>query len=249
MAEKNGKKGTNGTKLRVAALGDPHVRENGAGALRDLLADVSANADVLVLCGDLTDHGLPEEARVLAEELKACTVPVLGVLGNHDFESGHQTEVAHILCDHGMIMLDGDPCELEGVGFAGVKGFCGGFENRMLQPWGEEIVKRFVYETVNEAMRLEGALTKLRTERKLVVLHYAPVHDTVEGEPPEVIPYLGSSRLAEPIDRFDVSAVVHGHAHFGSPQGKTTKGIPVYNTSLPLMRRQNPERPYRLLEI
>jgi Icc-related predicted phosphoesterase len=146
-------------------------------------------------------------------------------------------------------MLEGEPCEIGSVGFAGIKGFCGGFGRHMLAPWGEEIVKLFVRETIDEALQLESELGKLRTEFRIAVLHYAPVRDTVEGEPPEIFPFLGASRLAEPVDRFEVTAVFHGHAHHGSPEGRTTGGVPVYNVSLPLMRRVNPERPYYLLEL
>ncbi|MBI4494849.1 MAG: metallophosphoesterase [Chloroflexi bacterium] len=216
---------------------------------RELLADICEKADVLVLCGDLTDHGLPHQAEVLAEELRSCKIPQVAVLGNHDFESGQQDEVRRIVAQAGVRVLDGETYEFDGVGFAGVKGFAGGFDNRMLQPWGEEIIKRFVYETVNEALRLESALAHLRTEHTVAVLHYAPIRQTVEGEPAEVIPYLGSSRLAEPIDHFGASVVFHGHAHYGTPQGKTAKGIPVYNASLPLLRRVNPKQPYVLIEL
>lgn len=214
-----------------------------------MLTNICENADVLALCGDLTDHGLPRQADVLAEELLSCKIPLIGVLGNHDYESGQEEEVRRIITQAGVTLLDGEACEVRGVGFAGVKGFAGGFDNRMLQPWGEEIIKRFVFETVNEALRLEGALAKLRTEHTIAILHYAPIRQTVEGESPEVIPYLGCSRLAEPIDHFGVTAVFHGHAHYGSPHGKTAKQIPVFNASLPVMRRVSPKRPYVLFEV
>lgn len=237
------------SKVRVAALGDIHVAESSGGICRELFTAISQRADVMVLCGDLTNRGLPQEAERLAEDLAACTVPAVAVLGNHDFECGHQEEVKQILAHVGVHMLDDQPCEIEGVGFAGARGFCGGFDRHMLAPWGEQMIKSFVRETIDEALVLESALAKLRTEHKIAVLHYAPIRQTVEGEPLEIFPFLGSSRLAEPIDRFGVDAVFHGHAHNGSPEGKTLSGIPVYNVSLPLMRRVHPKQPYVLLEL
>lgn len=237
------------SKMRIAAVGDIHVGESSGGACRRLLSDMCGRADVLLLCGDLTNRGLPREAEVLAEELAVCRIPILAVLGNHDFECGQQEEVKHIICHAGVKMLDDEPCEIENVGFAGVRGFCGGFDRHMLAPWGEQMIKSFVRETIDETLLLESGLAKLRTEHKIAVLHYAPVRKTVEGEPPEIFPFLGSSRLAEPIDRFGVATAFHGHAHNGSPEGKTLTGIPVYNVALPLMRRANPEQPYFLLEL
>lgn len=240
---------TESGKVRVAALGDIHVREGDGALYRDLLADISQNADILVLCGDLTNRGLPNEAETLAEELRSCKIPVVGVLGNHDFECGHQDEVKHIICQAGMILLEDEPHEIMGVGFAGVKGFCGGFDGHSLAPFGEESIKNFVHETVDETLRLESGLARLRTQHKVAVLHYAPVRDTVLGEPPEIFPFLGSSRLAEPIDRYDVSFVVHGHAHHGAHVGKTIKGIPVYNVAHAIMREIDEQRPYLVVDL
>ena len=158
------------------------------------------------------------------------------MLGNHDFHGGHADEITSILRDAGITVLDGDAHEVNGVGFAGVKGFGGGFGPRALGPWGEDTFKRFVHEAVEEALKLEAALARLRTRSRVAVLHYAPVRDTVEGEPLEIYPFLGSSRLEEPINRYEVSAVVHGHAHRGQPEGRTATGVPVYNVSLPLMK-------------
>lgn len=239
---------TNGA-IRVAALGDLHLRESSGGSLRELFQSISESADVLVLCGDLTDHGLVREAEILVEDLMSCKVPIVAVLGNHDYESGEHEEITRLLCRASVQVLNGDSCEILGIGFAGVKGFCGGFDNHMLQPWGEEPIKRFVYEAVEESLRLEGALAKLETQRKVAILHYSPIRQTVEGEAPEIIPYLGSSRLVEPIEHYTVSAVVHGHAHHGKPQGSTASGIPVYNTSLPLLRRVSAKRPFAFMEL
>jgi Icc-related predicted phosphoesterase len=214
------------------------------------LSQVHEDADVLVLCGDLTDYGLPEEAAILARDLQtAVRIPMVGVLGNHDYESDQQVEVTRILRDAGLTLLDGDTTEIKNVGFAGVKGFCGGFGRGVLGAWGEGVVKQFVNEAISESLKLESALARLRSPAKVAILHYAPVRDTVEGEPLEIYPYLGCSRLEEPLSRYSVSTVVHGHAHHGAPEGKTSNGIPVYNVSFALMRSMRPERPYRVLEV
>jgi Icc-related predicted phosphoesterase len=237
--------------VRVAALADLHFGRVAEPLLRQTLAQAGHDGDVLLLCGDLTDHGLPEEAQGLARELKQTVgVPIIGVLGNHDFESGKPAEVLEILAESGVNMLDGGACEVQGVGFAGVKGFAGGFGKRALGPWGEEIIKQFVHEAVGEALKLESALARLRHKPRIAVLHYSPIQETVEGEPHEIFPFLGSSRLEEPLARYPVDAVFHGHAHRGQPQGKTAAGVPVYNVSFSLLRRTFPERPpFRLIEV
>lgn len=235
--------------MRIAATGDLHVHESALGTCRALLREISGRADVLLLCGDLTERGLPSQAELLAEELGACSIPVLAVLGNHDHESGKAAEVRAILAHAGVHWLDEQPYEMGPVGFAGVKGFAGGFGEYQLQPWGEHVTKRFVYEAIEEALRLEEALARLRTAHKVVTLHYAPVRQTVEGEPPELIPFLGTSRLVEPIDRFSTAVVFHGHAHYGSPRGETVRGIPVYNVAFPLLQRVQPEQPFVIVEL
>jgi Icc-related predicted phosphoesterase len=239
------------THVRIAAIGDIHVSRHSQGAFQPLFTHISNSADVLVLCGDFTDYGLPEEARVLARELTAAVkVPVIAVLGNHDYEAGKQNEIREILMDAGVTVLDGEAAEIEGIGFAGVKGFAGGFGRGSLGPWGEQVIKRFVQEAVDEAMKLETALARLRTEQRVAVLHYAPIRGTVEGEPPEIFPYLGSGRLEEPINRYRVTAVFHGHAHRGTPEGRTSTGIPVYNVAMPLLTRINPDRlPYLVVNL
>jgi Icc-related predicted phosphoesterase len=172
--------------VRIAALGDTHCGKAARGTLHPLFAQAAEKADVLLLCGDLTEYGLPEEAQLLAKELATSVkIPIVAVLGNHDYESGHAAEVQQILTDAGVKMLDGDACEIQGVGFAGAKGFGGGFGERALQAWGEETVKRFVREAVDEALKLESALARLRTAQR-ALLHYAPVQATVEGEPLEI---------------------------------------------------------------
>ena len=237
--------------LRIAAVADLHVKKSSQGGYQDLFSKVSESADVLLLCGDLTDYGLVEEARVLAKEIStALRIPSLAVLGNHDVEAGKEHEIVKILNDVGVVFLDGDTHEIHGVGFAGMKGFCGGFGRRALSAWGEKVLKDFVHESVNESLKLESALARLRTPQKIAVLHYSPIHATVEGEPPEIWPFLGSSRLEEPIDRYRVNAVFHGHAHRGSPQGRTKAAAPVYNVAMPVLMKANPENPpFRLVEI
>jgi Icc-related predicted phosphoesterase len=240
----------NGT-VRVAAVSDVHYGKTSQGVLQPLFAEIGQNADVLVLGGDLTDYGLPEEARALTKDLTSTVkIPIVTVLGNHDYESGQEADVRQVLTDAGVTVLDGDAVELAGVGFAGVKGFAGGFGRGTLGAWGESTIKLFVREALDEALKLESALAKLRTPSRIVVLHYAPIRETVEGEPLEIYPWLGSSRLEEPISRLGATAVLHGHAHKGSPEGRTAGGIPVYNVALPLLRDRYPDRPpYRLLEV
>ena len=236
--------------IRVAALGDLHCTRSSQGAFQPLFAKVTEAADVAVIAGDLTDYGLPEEARVLAKEVSGIRVPIVAVLGNHDIESGKGQEVRQILTDAGMIILDGEVCETHGIGIAGAKGFGGGFGKHALGPWGETIIKEFVREAVDEALRFEAALARLRTSHMIGVLHYSPVQQTVEGEPLEIYPFLGSSRLEEPINRYPVSFVVHGHAHRGQRQGATKTGVPVYNVSMPLLTRSFADRPpFRVFEV
>ncbi|HEY5611215.1 MAG TPA: metallophosphoesterase [Thermoanaerobaculia bacterium] len=236
--------------LRIAAVGDIHCAKSSQGLYTQLFVQASEEADVLLLAGDLTDYGLPDEARVLAHEIAGhLRIPVIAVLGNHDFESGKEAEVKQIFIDSGVVVLDGDSHEIEGVGFAGVKGFVGGFGRRALAPWGEASVKALVHEAIDEALKLENALARLRQPPRVVLMHYAPIHATVVGEPDEIIPFLGSSRLEDPIDRYRASVVFHGHAHHGAPEGKTKSGVPVYNVAFPLMKKLNPERPFFVYEI
>jgi Icc-related predicted phosphoesterase len=237
--------------VRIAAVGDLHCTKASQGVYQALFNQVSAAADVLALCGDLTDFGTTEEALVLAKELSSVRLPVLAVLGNHDYESGHPEEVKRVLGDVGVKFLDGDAQTVRGVGFAGIKGFFGGFGRGTLSAFGEAAVKRFVQEAIDESLKLESALQRLANVRqRIAVMHYSPVRATVEGEPPEIYPFLGCSRLEEPLNRYQVKACVHGHAHKGTAEGMTAAGVPVYNVSYSLMRRMYPDRPaFRLLEV
>lgn len=241
----SGEKGNGGMKtetetgsgsLRIAAVADIHVKEDQSAPMRDLFMDAARNADVLVLAGDLTDHGRLREAEILAEDLRYCPIPVVGVLGNHDYDAGQAQEVKDTLRRAGMHILDGDTFEVDGVGFVGVKGFGGGFGRRMLGAFGEPAIKAFVAESVNEAMLLENGAHTLSTDRIVVVMHYSPIEGTLVGEPPEIWPFLGSTRLVETIDRFKakVKAVFHGHAHHGTYQAQTLAGIPVFNVAAPV---------------
>jgi Icc-related predicted phosphoesterase len=236
--------------VRFAAVGDIHVRKESAGQLREFFAQAAKAADALLLCGDLTDYGTAEEAHVLADELSVVSVPIVAVLGNHDYEGGVPDVVRQTLTKAGVTVLDGEACEIEGVGIAGVKGFAGGFGRGSLGAWGEPSIKLFVQEALNEALKLESALAKLRTPRKIALLHYSPIVGTVQGEPVDIYPFLGSSRLEEPLLRYPVDAVFHGHAHRGALEGRTIGGVPVYNVAKPLLARTRPgQPPFRIYEV
>jgi Icc-related predicted phosphoesterase len=242
--------GKSASTVRFAAVGDLHVTKDSAGALRGLFTQASEAADALLLCGDLTDYGTAEEAQILADELGVVTVPIVAVLGNHDYESGMPGAVSDILKHAGVRVLDGEACEIEGVGIAGAKGFAGGFGRGSLGAWGEPAIKQFVQEALHEAMKLESALAKLRMARRIVLLHYSPIAGTLAGEPLEIFPFLGSSRLEEPLLRYPVDAVFHGHAHRGTLESRTLNGVPVYNVARPLLLRTRPDQPpFRVFEV
>ncbi|PYJ25050.1 MAG: metallophosphoesterase [Verrucomicrobia bacterium] len=234
--------------LRIAATADIHYGKHSRGMLHEAFAEISQGADILLFCGDLTDYGLPEEAEQLVADIRASVrVPMIAVLGNHDFESGQSELLCRVLDDAGVNVLNGEAIEVAGVGFAGISGFGGGYGRRMLNAWGEPLIKQFVQESISHAVRLEQALTKLQTDRRIVVLHYSPIRATLQGEDPEIFAFLGSSRLEEPINRFRVTAVFHGHAHNGILDGKTSTGIPVYNVSAPALQKTG--KPYRIIEL
>ena len=237
--------------LRIAAVSDLHYGKDSMGVREGLFARASDAADVLLLCGDLTDYGHPEEAELLCHDLSShVEIPMLAVLGNHDFESGEDQAVRRVVEEAGVTVLDGESAEVGGVGFAGAAGFGGGFGRYALSAWGEPATKHFVQAAVDEALKLEEALSRLHTKRCVVLLHYAPIRATVEGEPPEIYPFLGSSRLEETLNRYDASVVFHGHAHSGSPEGTTSTGIPVFNVSIPVLEKAYPNQPpFRIYEI
>jgi Icc-related predicted phosphoesterase len=241
---------TTGT-VRIAAVGDIHLGGKGLEPpLQILFSQIAEQADILALCGDLTDRGDPEEAKLMAKALAAVTVPIVAVLGNHDYECEKVTEVSRILDDSAVRGLAGDAHELHGNGIAGVKRYAGGLGRGALGPWGEPLIKQFVREALDEALKLETALSRLRTDRKVALLHYSPIAATVEGEPPEIYPYLGSSRLEEPLTRYPVDVVFHGHAHHGALEGRTREDVPLYNVSMMLLQRTFPNRPpFRVVEL
>ncbi|WP_187262391.1 metallophosphoesterase family protein [Pontibacter beigongshangensis] len=240
-------------KLRIAAIGDIHVRETDKGKWTDFFKEVSAQADVLLLCGDLTDTGREAEAEILAAELKACSIPVIGVLGNHDYDKDEQEAIRKALISEDVHLLDGSSVVIGDVGFAGVKGFGGGFDKGMLSMFGEPMMKAFVQEAVDESLKLDGALARLDNEqanlKKVVLLHYAPIKATVVGEPEQIFPFLGSSRLAEPLNRRGVVAAFHGHAHIGTLESETTYGVKIFNVSKPVLMAEGYDPCFFLLEV
>ena len=240
-----------GDVVRVGAIADVHYGRDAEKRLRPVFEEAARQVDVLLLGGDLTDFGLPEEAQVLARDLtEVVRIPIVAVLGNHDYEAGKEAEVAAVLRDAGIRVLDGDAVEVKGVGIVGVKGFGGGFGRGTLEPWGEAGVKRFVHEAVEEGLKLERALARLHTPNRVALLHYAPIRATVAGEPEEIFPFLGCGRLEEPLNRYGVNVVFHGHAHRGAHVGKTSGGIPVYNVALPVMRQLDSHAlPVKIIEL
>jgi Icc-related predicted phosphoesterase len=232
-------------EIQIAAVGDLHFDGRSKGALRNLFSDISREAQVLVLCGDLTTHGDPEQIEGFVEEMSGIDMPVVAVLGNHDYESGEEGRLCEILSEGGVHVLDGTSVEIEGIGFAGVKGFGGGFGRRTLGPFGERIYKDFVQAAIDEALKLETALRTLQTEIRIALLHYSPIRETLEGEPEEIFPFLGSSRLLSPIETYGASAVFHGHAHTGTAEGTTPAGIPVFNVAQMVLEKTT-GKPYRL---
>lgn len=239
-------------KIRIAAVADIHIRETDKGKWVPCFEEVSRQADVLVICGDLTDTGDESEAQILSEELKACTIPVVGVLGNHDFEKGRHKLIRQMVQNHNVHILDGESIVIKGVGFAGVKGFGGGFDNHMLSMFGEGAMKAFVQEAVDEALHLDRALARLDAEfgdiKKIAVLHYSPIRETVVGEPEPIYPFLGCSRLAEPLSRRQVVAAFHGHAHVGTLEGQTSGGVKVFNVAKPILMKAGYKIPFFLFE-
>ena len=235
--------------MRIAATADLHFTPQRYSALRDQMNRVRDEADVLVVAGDLTNYGQPEEMEPLVNALVRLRVPVIAVLGNHDYESDKQAELMRILTTEGIKLLDGSAYERDGVGFAGTKGFIGGFGRGMLTAFGEQEIKTFVRVGIDEALKLERAMSQLRTSKRVVVLHYSPIAATVVGESPEIYPYLGTSRLAEVVDRHGADLVLHGHAHNGKPDGKTTGGVPVHNVAITLLQAQTPPMVYRVFDV
>jgi len=225
-------------EIRIAAVGDLHFDQARGTNFRNLFAAINKRADILVLCGDMTTHGKPEQMHGFVEELAGLDIPIVAVLGNHDYEAGMHEDLVEILKERGVHVLDGDYVEIEGVGFAGTKGFAGGFGRGALAPFGELLIKEFVQSALDEAMKLENGMRSLHADVKVVVLHYAPIHETIVGEPEVIWPFLGSSRLLNPIETIGANVVFHGHAHHGTLEAKTPAGIPVFNVALPILEEQ-----------
>ena len=235
--------------MRVAAAADIHAREGDAGRLHALVRDVAQDADVLVLGGDLTDLGRLEQTEALLEAFDDCSIPVIATLGNHDYESGNAEEISRLLAESRVHLLDRSSVVIDGVGFSGVKGFGGGFDRTLINSFGEGIFKAFVSEGILESEALKNELRKLGTERRVAVLHYAPIRETVEGEPPEIYAFLGTSRLGAALDEGGAAVAFHGHAHNGAFKGETPGGVPVFNVSLPVLEQEGLEKPYHVLEV
>lgn len=235
--------------MRIAATADLHFAPANQVLLRDQLSKARDEADVLVLAGDLTNYGQPSEMEPLLNALVRLRVPTIAVLGNHDYECGKEQELMRMMTAEGIKVLDGSAYERDGVGFAGTKGFVGGFGRGVLTAFGEAEVKNFVRASIDEALKLERGISQLRTKKRVVVLHYSPISATVRGEDPEIMPFLGTSRLAEVIDRHGADLVVHGHAHHGTLEGKTLAGVPVRNVAITLLQAQQPPAAYRVFDV
>src|SRR5215470_17075535 len=235
--------------MRIAATADLHFTPQRLSALHDQLNRVRDDADVFVIAGDLTNYGRPEEMEPLLNVLVRLRLPTIVVLGNHDYESGHEADLMRMMTQEGIKVLDGSAYERDGVGFAGTKGFVGGFGRGVLTAFGEPEIKTFVRAGIDEALKLERAMSQLRSKKRVIILHYSPIATTVEGEAPEIFPFLGTSRLAEVIDRHGADLVLHGHAHNGRCDGKTPTGIPVHNVAITLLQSQSPPAVYRVFDV
>jgi Icc-related predicted phosphoesterase len=235
--------------MRIAATADLHFMPSSHSALLDQLSKVRDEAEALVLAGDLTNYGQPAEMEPLLNALVRLRVPTIAVLGNHDYESGREQELVQMLTAGGIKVLDGSAYERGGIGFAGTKGFLGGFGRGVLTAFGEPEVKAFVKASLDESLKLERGLAQLRSRKRVVVLHYSPIAETVQGEACEIYPFLGTSRLAEVIDRHGADLVLHGHAHHGTLEGKTTAGIRVSNVAITLLQAQQPPAAYRIFDV
>jgi Icc-related predicted phosphoesterase len=235
--------------MRIAATADLHFSPQSYAKLKDQFERVRDDADVLVLAGDLTNYGQPNEMEPLLNVLVRLRLPTVAVLGNHDYECGKEEELARMIVAAGVKLLDGSAYERDGVGFAGTKGFVGGFGRGVLTAFGEREIKDFVRASVDEALKLERAMSQLRAKKRVVVLHYSPILETVQGESPEVFPFMGTSRLGEVVDRHGADLVIHGHAHHGKTSGRTTTGVPVHNVAISLLQAQDPSAAYRVFDL
>ena len=230
--------------IRVAAVGDIHFGQDSAGTLRPHLEGIAEQADVYVLAGDLTRLGAPEEAAVLARELRDVPLPIVAVLGNHDYHSDQEKAVTDVLEDAGIRVLEGESTviQVDGrpVGIAGVKGFGHGFAGACGSDFGEPMMKAFVRHAQEAADRLREALEDLArsgVEHRVALMHYSPTEGTLRGERPEIYPFLGSYLLGEAVDRAGADVAIHGHAHGGTEKGVTPGGIQVRNVAQPVINQ------------
>ena len=225
----------------IAAMADVHFGAGVAGSLQPHLVHLAERADLLLIAGDLTRVGDPAEAAILIDELRGLGVPIVAVLGNHDYHTDRASQVTHALSDAGITVLEGTSITFDiggtRIGIAGVKGFGGGFPGATASDFGEPEMRAFVGHTKERAAHLETALRNLECDRRIALLHYAPVPDTLQGEPVGIYPFLGSYLLAEAIDRVGADLALHGHAHHGSEHGVTAGGVPVRNVAQPVLRR------------
>jgi Icc-related predicted phosphoesterase len=235
--------------MRIAAVADIHLKADDHEKNVAAFSPVNELADALVVAGDFTNHGLPDEMRACLAVLENVKIPIIAVLGNHDHESGHQDELAGMLRVAGIHLLDGHCFEVNGVGFAGTKGFAGGFAPYELMPFGEYGIKTFVEVAEREAIKLDYGLEQLKTSLKIAITHYAPIPDTVVGEPEPVFPFLGSSRLQRALDKHKPALALHGHAHHGSFSGETKGGVRVCNVALHILRQRGEEHPFTLFNF
>jgi len=235
--------------MRLAAVADVHLKADDHEKNVRAFSIVNEMADAIVIAGDFTNHGTPEEMRGVLAVLEHIHIPIVAVLGNHDHECGHQDELAGMLRVAGVHLLDGQCFEVDGVGFAGVKGFAGGFAPYELMPFGEGGIKTFVEIAEREAIKLDYGLAQLRTPVKVAISHYAPVRETVVGEPEPIFPFLGSSRLARALDRHKPKLALHGHAHHGTFLAQTEGGLCVANVALPLLRGRGEPHPFAMFEL
>ncbi len=237
--------------IRVAAVGDIHYGVGERGVLSSHLEELRKEADLLLIAGDLTRHGEPEEAQVLAGELTELEIPTIAVLGNHDYHQDRQGEVTAVLREAGVCVLEGTArtIQLDGirVGVAGAKGFGGGFAGACVTEFGEPETKAFAHHSVVAAEQISAGLEEVagsEVDMRIALLHYSPIEQTLVGEPLQLWPFLGNYLLAEAVDRLGADLVLHGHAHAGSRAGATPKGIPVWNVAQPVIRR-----PYELIQL
>ena len=235
--------------MRLAAVADIHLKPQDQEKNIQAFSAVNDLADALVVAGDFTDHGTPDEMRGCLAVLEHVRVPIIGVLGNHDHESGQQDELAGMLRVAGIHLLDGHCYEVNGVGFAGTKGFAGGFSPHELMPFGEGGIKNFVEIAEREAIKLDYGLAQLHTRIKIAVMHYAPIKETVAGEPEAIFPFLGSSRLQRALDLHKPQLALHGHAHHGTFSGRTSSGVRVCNVALHILRERGEPHPFAIFEF